>query len=195
LGNFPLCTRVAPMRGALLVVGASVFALGLAFGCGGAPPEAEAPPPAAEPPPPPAEPPPAPPEPPSTAAPEPAPAPAEPAKPVWAEMNAAQRADYMKTAVVPKMSELFKEWDPKEFAEGVNCVTCHGPNAKKGEFKMPNPKLPKFPTFEAAMKKDAKAAKFMSEQVVPEMSKLLGVVPFDPATKTGFGCMNCHTPK
>src|SRR5687767_15644159 len=104
------------MRSALLIVGASVFALGLAFGCGGAPPEAEAPPPAAEPPPPPAEPPPAPPEPPSTAAPEPAPAPAEPAKPVWAEMNAAQRAVYMKTAVVPKMSELFKEWDPKEFA-------------------------------------------------------------------------------
>src|SRR5688572_6500600 len=113
------------MRGALLVVGASVLALGLAFGCGGGAPEAEAPP-AAEPLPPPSEPPPAPPEPPSTAAPEAAAdagAPPEPAKPVWAEMNAAQRAEYMKTAVVPKMSELFKEWDPKEFAEGVNCVT------------------------------------------------------------------------
>jgi hypothetical protein len=197
LGNFPLCIRVAPMRGAFLVVGASVFALGLAFGCGGgAPPEAEAPPAAAEPPMPPAEPPPAPAEPPSTSAPEAAPdagAPAEPAKPAWAEMNAAQRAEYMKTAVVPKMSELFKEWEPKEFAEGVNCVTCHGPNAKKGEFKMPNPKLPKIN--EAMMKKHPQAVKFMSEQVVPEMSKLLGVVPFDPATKTGFGCMNCHTPK
>ena len=74
-------------------------------------------------------------------------------------------------------------------------MTCHGPNAKKGEFKMPNPKLPKIPSFEAVMKKHPKATKFMSEQVVPEMSKLLGVVPFDPATKTGFGCMNCHTAK
>jgi hypothetical protein len=101
----------------------------------------------------------------------------------------------MKTAVVPKMSELFKEFDAKRFAEGVNCVTCHGPNAKKGEFKMPNPKLPKVPSYEAVLKKNPKATKFMSEQVVPEMSKLLGVVPFDPATKTGFGCMNCHTPK
>ena len=182
------------MRGALLVIGASVFAVGLAIGCG-APPEPEAPPPAAEPPP--AEPPPAAPEPPSTAAPE-APvdaAPPEPAAPVWKDMNAAQRAEYMKTAVVPKMSELFKEFDAKEFAEGVNCVTCHGPNAKKGEFKMPNPKLPKVPSFEAAMKKSPKAAKFMAENVVPTMSKLLGVVPYDPATKVGFGCMNCHTPK
>jgi hypothetical protein len=166
------------------------------FGCGGStPPEPEpAAPPAVEPPP--AEPLPAP-EPPSTAAPE---ADADagappPAAPAFKDMNAAQKAEFMKTAVVPKMSELFKGWDAKEFKDGVSCVTCHGPGAKKGEFKMPNPKLPKIASFEAVMKKHPDAVKFMSEQVVPEMAKLLTEAPFDPATKTGFGCMRCHTAK
>ncbi len=179
-------------------VGVSLFAAALAFGCGGStPPEPEqAAPPAAEPPP--AEPPAAP-EAPSTAAPEAAadagaPA-APPPAPAFKDLNDAQKAEFMKTAVVPKMSELFKGFDEKHYKDGVSCVTCHGPNAKKGEFKMPNPKLPKIASFEAVQKKHPEAVKFMAEQVVPEMSKLLSETPFDPATKTGFGCMRCHTAK
>ena len=81
---------------------------------GGTPPEAEPPPPAAEPPAP-VEPPAAP-EPPSTAAPEAAAdaAPPEPAKPVWADMNEGQSAEFMKTVVAPRMSEVFKELDAKD---------------------------------------------------------------------------------
>jgi hypothetical protein len=32
----------------------------------------------------------------------------------------------------------------------------------------------------------------MAEKVVPEMAAALGMPPFNPATKTGFGCMGCH---
>jgi hypothetical protein len=182
------------MRETHWFVGLTVLAVGLVLGCGAStPPEVEPAPPAETAPP--IEPAPTA-EPPSTAAPEAAAdaGPPEPAKPLWKDMNGAQRAEYMKTVVAPKMGQLFKEFDPKHFAD-VTCVTCHGPNAKKGEFKMPNPKLPKVASFEAAMKKNPKTTKFMAEQVVPEMSKLLDVPPFDPATKAGFGCMNCHTAK
>jgi hypothetical protein len=183
-------------RRASLWAGTSFAVLSLALACGGStPPEPEpAPPPAVEPPPaealPPA------PEEPTTTAPEAAPdagAPPAPAAPAFKDMNAAEKAEFMKTAVVPKMSELFKGWEPKEFKDGVNCVTCHGPGAKKGEFKMPNAKLPKIS--DALLKKHPDATKFMSEQVVPEMAKLLGQVPYDPTTKVGFGCMGCHTAK
>jgi hypothetical protein len=35
--------------------------------------------------------------------------------------------------------------------------------------------------------------KFMGEVVKPKMQELLKEEPFDPATGTGFGCMECHT--
>ena len=33
----------------------------------------------------------------------------------------------------------------------------------------------------------------MAKQVEPSMAALLGEQPFDMKTKTGFGCMGCHT--
>jgi hypothetical protein len=60
---------------------------------------------------------------------------------------------------------------------------------------MPNPGLPKLTTtgkFEAEMKKSPKATKYMMDKVVPEVAGALGVPPYDPTTKQGFGCFNCH---
>jgi hypothetical protein len=76
-------------------------------------------------------------------------------------------------------------------------VTCHGPDAKKGEFEMPNPKLPKLDPKDnfKAHKKEAEVVKFMMERVVPEMATLLGEEPYDPAKQEGFGCFDCHTKK
>jgi hypothetical protein len=36
-------------------------------------------------------------------------------------------------------------------------------------------------------------ADFMSGEVVPQMTELLGAEPFDSSTGEGFGCLSCHT--
>jgi hypothetical protein len=185
--------RIALHRRLFIVL---VPALAAIYGaCGGAPtPETETAPPAPTAPAPEPEPTPPPEEPAAAAdagaALEDAGPPSAPALPVWKDLNQAERAEFMKNHVMPKMSALLKEFDPKEFAE-VKCTTCHGPGAKEGKFKMPNPKLPKIN--DAMMKKHPEMTEFMMKKVVPEMATLLSEQPFDPATKQGFGCMRCHT--
>jgi len=97
----------------------------------------------------------------------------------------------MKEVVVPRMTEVLQKLDPKEF-EKVTCKTCHGENIKERGFEMPSPDIHVLDFVKDKVEHD-KEMKFMSEQVVPEMARLLGEPQFDPATKTGFGCMGCHT--
>jgi len=118
----------------------------------------------------------------------------EEAKPAWKDMTHEQRAELMKNEVVPKMGELFKEFDAKEFAE-FGCKSCHRPGQKE-KFHMPNPALPKLDPaggFAKHKKKDAKWMAFMSEKVLPKMKEILGEGDFNPETKEGFGCGGCHT--
>jgi hypothetical protein len=172
--------------------------------CGGSQPEAEAPPAAPSATPAPVEAPPAP----SATAPEAAPAPSAatpapsaeataPKKPAWKDMTEDQKKEVMKTVVYPTMKTAFQEFDAKRFKD-MTCMTCHGPGAKEGKFKMPNAKLPKLDPkdgFAKHKKKDAdaKILAFMMEKVAPDMAKLLEVEPYDPKTNQGFGCFNCHT--
>jgi len=109
----------------------------------------------------------------------------------WAEKTFEQRQDYMGLVVLPKMTAVFKE---HEADEEVKCQTCHGEDMEQVKFEMPNAlyALPAENTFQAAMEYDAEMAKFMSERVVPEMAKLLGMEPFNPETGQGFGCFGCH---
>ena len=136
----------------------------------------------------------------ATAAPAPAPSATEatPAKTAWKDMKMDQRKEYMKTVVLPKMKDEFVAFNAKRYGE-MNCVTCHGDSVKNGSFKMPNPKLPKLPSdeagFKALMKKKPDVTKFMSTKVVPAMADMLGESPYNPETKQGFGCFECHTKK
>lgn len=166
--------------------------------CGGSQAAPEAAPPAAvAPPPAPAEPAKAPPpEAPKPEAAAPTPPPAEPVKPSinWDAMSHEERLEHMKTVVMPKMKELFASVDAKRYGD-MKCGTCHGDGAKNQTFKMPNPKLPKLSFtdhFKKHMDKNPVVTKFMMEKVVPEMASLLGEPVFDPATKKGFGCAECH---
>jgi cytochrome c553 len=123
------------------------------------------------------------------------PATAAPTPKSWDDLSHDEKLALMKNQVLPKMKEAFQAYDSKDFAD-FTCVTCHGPDAKKGKFDMPNPKLPKL-DFKAglkkAMAKHPKMVKFMHETVVPQMATMLGEQPYDPATGKGFGCAECHT--
>lgn len=116
----------------------------------------------------------------------------------WDKWSHEQKLAYMKSAVMPKMHDLFASFNADRYAN-MNCKTCHGGGAADGSFKMPNPDLPKLPKTPAGFQKIAKdkdkgkVLTFMKEQVVPTMAQLVGEQPFDMKTGKGFGCMECHT--
>jgi hypothetical protein len=114
----------------------------------------------------------------------------------WAEMNKDQRIDYMKSVVLPRMRQVFTSFSPDRYSK-MNCMTCHGDSAADGSFKMPNPRLPKLPTTPDGFKKLAAdkpaVMDFMKNEVKPKMAALLGTPEYNPETKSGFGCMECHT--
>jgi hypothetical protein len=112
----------------------------------------------------------------------------------WDSMSHDERLAVMKTVVLPKMTSDFQTLNAKKY-EKFECTTCHGERLKKGDFKMPNPDLPHLSSadhFKKHMEKTPEITKFMMEKVVPDMAAAVGEKPFDPQTKTGFGCAECH---
>jgi hypothetical protein len=110
---------------------------------------------------------------------------------VWTkDMTKDQEVAFMKKNVVPEMEPVFKGYDAKMF-DKFSCKTCHGP-----AFKDPHMFLPKL-TFKdgkiTSFEKKPAISKFMAAEVVPHMATAMGMKPFDPATKEGFGCGGCHT--
>jgi hypothetical protein len=110
-------------------------------------------------------------------------------------MTRSERRDYMRTVVMPKAKELFVAYDPARYGK-MSCGTCHGDGAEDGTFKMPNPKLPRLPPspegFKQLIAAKPAACQFMLVKLKPTMAALLGMPVFDPDTRTGFGCFNCH---
>lgn len=111
---------------------------------------------------------------------------------VWKEMNDEQRGAFMEQTVMPKMKALFQEFDPQEFSN-FTCKTCHGPNAQEVGFHMPNGLAPLNPEHIPAMFQSEKPmAVFMTQKVWPQMTDLLGELPYNPETHEGFSCLHCH---
>ena len=115
----------------------------------------------------------------------------------WEQMSKAERKQYMKEVVLPKLKPIMHAFDPDSAFKDVTCKTCHGMGARNGQFKMPNPELPKLPKtregFEKLMKEKPRMMEFMGKTLKPSMASLLNMPQFDPKTGTGFGCGNCHT--
>ena len=113
----------------------------------------------------------------------------------WVEMSRGQRIDYMVKTVLPTMKAEFVAFDAKRFAR-MDCSTCHGDGVDDGTFMLPNPRLPKLlenDTFAKHQQLTPAMTKFMLEKVEPDVAALLEVQPFDPATRKGLSCYNCHT--
>jgi hypothetical protein len=116
----------------------------------------------------------------------------------WQTWTPAQKEAWMKSGVLPRMHSLFASLDASKYGE-MTCKTCHGTGAIQGDFKMPNPDLPKLDPKPAAFKTleqtNPRMFTFMATQVEPTMASLLAVQPHDMKTNKGFGCFNCHTEK
>jgi hypothetical protein len=110
---------------------------------------------------------------------------------VWSDdMPMKDKGTFMKQKVMPVMSKIFKDHDAKEFGN-FSCKTCHGADMKP----KPVQALPELHFKDGKLTEADKMpemVKFMHDEVSPKMAELFGKQPYDPATKTGFGCNGCH---
>jgi hypothetical protein len=112
----------------------------------------------------------------------------------WVKMNRGQRLDYMVKTVLPKMKAEFVAFDAKRFAR-MDCATCHGEGVDEGTFALPNAKLPTLledDLFAKHRKLTPEMTQFMLTKVEPDLAALLEIPEFDPATRKGLSCYNCH---
>jgi cytochrome c551/c552/predicted small lipoprotein YifL len=109
----------------------------------------------------------------------------------WSDaMPKEQQMAFMKQNVLPRMSKVFQAHDATKYAD-FGCKTCHGP-----EYKNPHEFLPHLALKDGKMTAFAEKpeiAKFMAEQVSPQMASAMGEPPYDMQTHQGFGCGGCHT--
>ena len=106
------------------------------------------------------------------------------------QLSHEQRFDFMKQVVVPTLGPMFQKHDGKKFAE-FGCATCHGKGADRGEYHMPNDKLPKLNLADLS-KFQPRDVEFMQNDVKPTMARLLKQPEWTPETTDGFGCLECH---
>ncbi len=120
------------------------------------------------------------------------PAPSAPAE-RWSALTWEERHDEMTWVVHPQMAKLFQRFEKTEYPE-LTCRTCHGGDAERVQYRMPNGLPPLDPAHMPDPREgpDAAVAKFMYEEVTPQMADLLGVAPANPPSGQGFGCFSCH---
>jgi hypothetical protein len=110
-----------------------------------------------------------------------------PARDEWTHRTWEDKYDLMTGFVRPEMSKLFMTFY-KEDAPTLTCKGCHGEDAEKVAYRMPND----LPALNPAHMPDPheEMGAFMTEQVTPKMQQLLGISAWDG--KQGFGCFSCH---
>lgn len=118
-----------------------------------------------------------------------------PPKP-WDEMTFAEQQGWMAAEVLPRVGPMFESFDGERFA-GFSCDGCHGASMQERGFEMPNPDiLALHPTGSDEQHQMVQAhpqmVRFMFNQVLPTMQKLLGAEDFDVETQEGFSCYACH---
>jgi cytochrome c551/c552 len=97
------------------------------------------------------------------------------------ELSKRQKMALMKQRVLPTLGPVFAAHDPTRYAKH-GCVTCHGPDDKD-----PHDYLPRLTVKDGtltAFTEKPEIAKFMANEVVPNMASAMGV--------PSFGCGGCH---
>jgi hypothetical protein len=116
-------------------------------------------------------------------------APPAPTSDTWAKLTWEERHDVMTFAVLPNMAKTFQTFRGTTYPE-MTCATCHGPDPEAAGYAMPRGLAPldpdRLPDANAPDPRIARTAKFMREQVTPEMADLLGV------ERARFSCFRCH---
>lgn len=88
----------------------------------------------------------------------------------------------MTFAVLPNMARAFQRFRGTESPE-MTCRTCHGEDAEQVAYKMPHG-LPALDRARLPQPGDSPIAKFMIEEVTPQMKELLG--------GKEVTCFTCH---
>lgn len=112
----------------------------------------------------------------------------------WAKKDHKQRMEHMGLVVLPAMKQTFGGYDANAFAK-FTCETCHGKSPKDRGYAMPSDSimpLDKADPVKTAMDYDEKVAKFMLDEVTPQMAKMLDEPMLSADHPDGFGCMRCH---
>lgn len=113
----------------------------------------------------------------------------------WRTSTWEERHDVMTWSVLPAMARTFQRFRGTA-APDLTCRSCHGEDAERALYRMPASLPPLDPAHmpdpNARDPREARMAKFMSDEVTPQMAAILGVPIFDPATGRGFSCFSCH---
>ena len=112
----------------------------------------------------------------------------------WAGMTWEDRHDSMTFLVLPNMARLFQHFEGSAYPT-MTCRTCHGPDAEAARYRMPHGLPPldpaRLPDGNDPDPQRARLARFMIDDVTPQMAELLGVPQVDPSGH-GFSCFGCH---
>lgn len=105
----------------------------------------------------------------------------------WATASWEERHDTMTWLVLPNLARKFQAFAGTPYPE-LSCVTCHGDDAERVLYKMPNglPALDPahLPTAHSDNPRQARFATFMIDEVTPSTARLLG--------KPDVSCFTCH---
>jgi hypothetical protein len=107
----------------------------------------------------------------------------------WSKTSWERRHDVMTFTVLPNMGRLFQGFRGTT-APDLTCRSCHGKDAEAVGYKMPHGLPPldprRLPDESSSDPRIAKMAKFMREEVTPQMADLIGVGVAD------VSCFTCH---
>lgn len=109
----------------------------------------------------------------------------------WSRKNPEQRFGFMAAQVQPRMHALFEAYDDG-YAEDFSCQLCHGEDAERIDWKMPNENLFALPAdrpLEASREYDEEMTEFMASEVTPALKQMLNTGLGEPVATS---CFSCH---